>query len=96
MLLLILHYELFWGFAVGFLVSTVVHGFLITDSPRAVLTILLHDKAKSFTKLHKIGDNGQYNDSFCTFSAQTRKMKTVFAITGALFLFLIILALLTF
>ena len=49
-LMSVMDYPLFWGFAMGFLVSTIVHAFLMTDSPRQVPAVLFQDKSKELRK----------------------------------------------
>ncbi len=83
-------YELFWGFALGFLVSTLVHGFLITD-PKMVSTILLNDRAKSFEKLNARSDGGSYTASYAEFSKKADNVKFLFGL-AALIVMLLVLA----
>ena len=88
----ITQYQLFWGFVTGFLVSTLVHGFLITDNTRHVPTILLRDKSISFQKLHQREEGMPYQTSFHTFSKNADKLKITFGIAFILLMFVVLLA----
>lgn len=90
---IIASYQLFWGFAFGFFVSTVVHIFLITDSPRHLPAMLLMDKGKSFEKIHKATSSGTYQVSYSQFSKMVDKVKIVFGLAVVLFFFIIIVSL---
>lgn len=82
----VIEYKLFWGFIIGFIVSTVMHSILIIDNPKHIPLILLQDKSSSFQKIHKMqGD--QYNQSFHVFCQAADKIKFSFGVT--IFLLLI-------
>lgn len=92
----IAQYQLFWGFASGFFVSTIVHGFLITENPKNIPTMLFKDKAISFQKVNKRAEDQPFKASFFLFSKDVDKVKLTFGL-GALILFLLlIIVLITF
>lgn len=83
-------YQLFWGFAIGFLVATMVYGFLITDHPSQVPSVLFQDKSKSFEKFYKRQDGGHYIKSFYDFSKKADRVKIAFW-SAAIFTFILII-----
>lgn len=88
-------YPLFWGFAMGFLVSTIVHAFLMTDSPRQVPAVLFRDKSASFEKLYPPRDDGSYARSYASFSRMVDKTKLVSLLAVLLVTILILIAVIT-
>lgn len=88
-------YPLFWGFATGFLTSTLVHAFLMTDSPRQVPTVLFNDKSVSFEKLYARRKDGTYGKSYTEFSRAASQTKLFFAIAGLLIVLLVLIVMLT-
>lgn len=87
-------YQVFWGFLIGFFVSTVFYGFLVTDRPRQVPSVLFEDKAKSFQRLYNRQDGQSYHRSFYEFSQRADRLKAVFLL-AVLFLILLILITIT-
>jgi hypothetical protein len=92
----ITQYQLFWGFASGFFVSTIVHGFLITENPKHIPTMLFEDKAVSFQKINARTEDQPYNASFFLFSKNVDKIKLTFGIGAILLFTLFIIALISF
>lgn len=88
-------YSLFWGFAFGFLVSTLMHGFLITENPRNVPTMLLRSSADGFEKLHKKGDSGSYEVSYQTFVKTSNNVKFIFGVSFLIFAAIVLVAMLS-
>lgn len=88
-------YPLFWGFATGFLTSTLVHAFMMTDSPRQVPTVLFNDKSTSFEKLYPRRDDGTYTKSYAEFSRTAMRTKVIFSLAGFIVLALILIVSLT-
>ncbi len=89
-------YQLFWGFTLGFVVSTVVHGFLLTDNPKDVPLMVLRDKATSFQKIHTREEGKPYKQSFHQYSKNVIQLKTMFALGGLFILLVILIATLSF
>jgi len=71
-------YPLFWGFAVGFFTSTLVHAFLILDHPRQATDVLFSDKSTSFEKLYPARADGTYAKSYTDFSRMADRAKIAF------------------
>ena len=92
----IAQYQLFWGFASGFLVSTIVHGFLITENPKHIPTMLFKDKATSFQNIYPRNEDQPYKASFFLFSQNVDKVKLTFGLGAVLFVLLLIIVLITF
>lgn len=93
---LVTNYPMFWGFAMGFLVATLMHGFLISGDPRDVPTMLLKDKSISFEILNKRGSEGAYTQSFSEFGATVDKIKFVFSVAVLIFVTVVVIAMLRF
>ena len=88
-------YQLFWGFSLGFLVSTILHGFLLSDHPKFLPDMLLKDNATSFQKIFSQDSKRTYNQSFQLYVKNVDKVKFVFALSFFLFALLILFVLLT-
>ncbi|HBK34139.1 TPA: hypothetical protein DEP34_00175 [Candidatus Uhrbacteria bacterium] len=88
-------YQLFWGFAVGFFVATLFYGFLITDHPKQVPTVLFHDSSSSFQKIYQRKEGQAYSTSFYDFSKKANRLKTAFLLAGILAIVLTLISLLT-
>lgn len=92
----IVQYQLFWGFASGFFISTIVHGFLMSDNPRHIPSMLFDDKAVSFQKINARGEDQPYKASFFLFSKNVDKIKLTFGLGAFLLVVLLIFVLITF
>jgi hypothetical protein len=90
---LVTKYELFWGFMLGFFVSTLMHGFMMTNHPKNVPTMLFHDNATSFQKMYARDDNAPYKQSFTAHAEDVKKLKTMFALAASFAVLIILLAL---
>lgn len=88
-------YKLFWGFSLGFLVSTILHGFLLTDHPMYLPDMILKDHATSFQKIFPPDKQHTYRQSFQLYVKNVDKIKFVFALSGFLFALLILFVLLS-
>lgn len=89
----IFHYELFWGFALGFFIASIVYGFLVTDSPKHVPLMLFHDKSVSFEKIHERAEGSAYTSSFYDFSKKADQVKKIFLTVSVFGVLLILIAL---
>jgi len=89
-------YQVFWGFLIGFLASTIVYGFLITDHPKQVASVLFEDKAKSFERLYKREENKSFNRSFYDFSRKADRLKAAFLLVVLTLILLILITITTF
>lgn len=88
-------YPLFWGFAMGFFTSTLVHAFLIMDSPRQVSSVLFNDKATSFQRLYPPGKDGSFTKSYSDFSRMADRVKIAFLSALLCGMSILLIALLT-
>lgn len=86
-------HELFWGFSLGFLFSTLLHGFLLSEDPKHLPTMLLKDRAIAFQKMYPPDEKNKYHKSFQTYVKNANRIQFTFLISGILFgvLFLIVL-----
>lgn len=84
------NYELFWGFALGFLVSTFAHMFVITDKPSHIPLMLFSDKVDGFKKISHKDAKGTYTTSFEHFSRTVDRVQLLVGL-GLLMLFVILL-----
>lgn len=69
------NYPLLWGFAFGFLTSTIVHAFLMTEHPGQIRTVLFEDKAKGFEKLFPPKEGGSFGKSYTEYSRMVDRTK---------------------
>lgn len=82
-------YPLFWGFAVGFLTSTIVHAFLLTDHPRDIPTVLFQEKAKGFEQLYAPEKGSTYTKSYAEYSKTAHRTKLLFLIAASIVLLVV-------
>lgn len=92
----IAQYQLFWGFTSGFVVATIIHGFLLTGNPRHLPQMLIADAATSFKSIHTPKQDGSYSVSFSQFTKTVDKIKFVFGLAFILCILLIFVALFRF
>jgi hypothetical protein len=86
----------FWGFSIGLLISTLVHGFILSANPKQVPIILFNSKADSFQKIHAPQKNGSYQVSYSEFAKIAEEVKLVFSLSLFLFLSIVLAALVIF
>jgi len=84
-------YQLFWGFAFGFLVSTIVHAILISNSVKDIPTMVFDDKAVSFEKIHARQTNEPYAQSYTNYVHNVDKLKILFHLGGFCLVILLML-----
>lgn len=89
------NYPLFWGFALGFFTSTLVHAFLMTDNPRQIPAVLFEDKSTSFEKLYPRKADGTYAKSYADFSQTAKRTKLLFSLAFAIATVLLLLVIIT-
>lgn len=87
------NYPLFWGFSLGFLTSTIVHAFLMSEHPRDVPKMLFQEQSKSFETLYAPSETGTYTKSYAEYSKMVRRTKILFFIAASLVLLLVIMVL---
>ena len=86
-------YPLFWGFSLGFLTSTIVHAFVVSEHPRDVPVMLFQEQSKSFEKLYATSSKGTYTKSYAEYSTMVRRIKILFFIASSFMVILLIAAL---
>lgn len=80
--------ELVWGFAIGFLASTMIHLLIVSENPRLIPHILTKSKHKSFKHLSEKDKKGAYKWAYTTFQQEYDRVKmTFYAALLAFFLF---------
>ncbi len=89
-------YNLIWGFGLGFLVSTLVHGFIMSESPKDLPTVLFKDKMQSFQKISSQSEDGTYTKSFSSFGKFVDKVKLFFGVSFFIFAIVVLIAVLKF
>ncbi len=82
-------YPLFWGFAMGFLTSTLAHAFLIMDHPKHVTDALFLDKSSGFSKLYPARPDGTFGKSYVDYSRMVDRVKIAF-LSASLFVTLVL------
>lgn len=79
-------------FILGFVSSTLIHGFVIADDPRMVPMMVMNDAAVSFEKMNTL-DGGHYQQSYSEHTNQVQKIKSLFRIAIGLLVLLLLFAL---
>ena len=85
-------YALFWGFAIGFLVATLVHGFLISGGAKNVPKILFKDESLAFQEIYPQQKNGEYEAAFSSFLLKLREIRSIFSLSLLFFMLIVLLA----
>ena len=87
----IAQYPLFWGFAVGFLISTLVHAFLMSDHPSHVPLMLTRAPAKSFAKIYNQSNTKRsvYADNYSVFERVAGASRLLFSLSLLMFMMII-------
>jgi hypothetical protein len=73
-----LTFKLFWGFVLGFLVSTIVHAFLVADNVKHLPTMMFNDTSVSFQKIYPRAQDTPYEHSFALYAKNVDRLKSVF------------------
>ena len=92
----LIEYQLFWGFILGFLVSTGVYGFIITENPKQMATMLLYDQSKSFEKMYTKSASGAYTVSYMAHARTVNRLKFITMLFGVTFIIMVTIALLRY
>ncbi len=87
------NYPLFWGFAMGFLTSTIAHALLLSDHPRDIPRVLFQEKAASFEKLYAPKEGETYAKSYSEYSKTVHRTKLLFLTAASIVLVLIVVVL---
>ncbi|MFC1618024.1 hypothetical protein ACFL2B_01965 [Patescibacteria group bacterium] len=91
-------YQLVWGFAIGFIVSGLMHAFLVTERPRSIPALLFKDKAKAFEEImdKERGEEGTYVSSYSSFKRLAGRTRLIFALSLLIFMIIILVSILSF
>lgn len=92
--LALIHHPIMWGFGFGFLVSTFIHLFIITDIPRTIPTMVTNSAAESFQKIVRKDEGGSYAPSYTAFQKEHARVRIAFYLVVTAFLGVTALALL--
>ncbi|MBI4253069.1 hypothetical protein HY623_02745 [Candidatus Uhrbacteria bacterium] len=90
----LLHHQLIWGFGLGFLASTFIHLFIVTDIPRAIPLMVTKSAPDSFQKIASRDEHGSYTQSYTTFQKEHSRVRIAFYLALNTLLLVILLALL--
>ncbi|HLD21551.1 MAG TPA: hypothetical protein VJB65_01510 [Patescibacteria group bacterium] len=88
--------QFFWGLAIGFFISTLIHGFLMSENPTHLPAMIFQDKGKSFKKIYAQEASGAYRVSYSRFSKTVDTLKLFFGLSFFLCMGIIFVALLRF
>lgn len=83
---------IFWGFFIGFLIATLIHGFIISGNPKYTHIILFNKNKKSYEIINKKSDTNTKKINFSIYEKIAIQTKFIFSLSLLLFLLLIILA----
>lgn len=89
-------YQVFWGFLIGFFAATMVYGFLMTEHPRQVASVLFQEKSKSFERWGKRRDDGTFSESFYAFSQKAERIKAAFLLAVLTLILFILITIVSF
>ncbi|MBI4250219.1 hypothetical protein HY622_01375 [Candidatus Uhrbacteria bacterium] len=90
----VVNHPLMWGFGLGFLASTMIHLFIVTDIPHAIPVMVRKGPIESFQKVAPKNEKGDYLISYTDFQKEHLRVRIAFYLTILAFLFVVILALL--
>ena len=90
---MIIQYQLFWGFAIGFFVATLVYAFIISDHPRHVPIILMHKPADSFRKIYGLEKEGNEHH-FSFYEKMANSIRWIFSLSILIFMVIVLIAIL--
>ena len=76
--LALLRHQMMWGFGVGFVASTMVHAFVVTDNPRQIPAMLTRDTRDSFISVMPQAPDGTYQVSYTAFQRDYNRVRIIF------------------
>ncbi len=91
--LALVRHPILWGFGIGFLSSTFIHLFIVTDVPHTIPTMVTNTAAESFRKIVKKDDSGSYAPSYTAFQKEHARVRIAFYLAVTAFLGVTALAL---
>lgn len=90
----LLHHQLMWGFGLGFLASTFIHLFVVTDVPRQIPLMVTKSASDSFQKIAIRDESGSYAQSYTTFQKEHSRVRVAFYLALNTLLLVILFAIL--
>lgn len=88
--------ELFWGFTIGFLLTTVLIGVLTSSDPRQLSGMLAKQTADSFAETIKLDKQGVYQRSYSRYRRLALSVKFCFGLAFFLFLLVIMVSIIRY
>lgn len=93
-LMALLYHPLMWGFGLGFLASTFIHLFIVTDVPHAIPLMVAKGAPESFQRIARRDEKGAYTQSYTTFQKEHSRVRIAFYLALNTLLLVILFALL--
>ena len=94
--LALLRHQVMWGFSLGFVASTLVYAFIVSENPRSLPTLLTQNERDSFLALANKTPQGTFKTSFLNFQREYNKMRFIFYTAVLAFLVVVAIALLRY
>ncbi len=89
------NYELFWGFSIGFLVSTMVHVFLLSEDRRYACGMILKKRLQSFEHRYPPEERLNAPQLFEEHNERVTQLRSTFLLVLLLFVFVLLIAVIT-
>lgn len=90
----LMNHPLVWGFGFGFLASTFIHLFIVTDVPHAIPLMVTKGAPESFKRIAQRDKSGSYLQSYTTFQKEHSRVRIAFYLALNTLLLVILFALL--
>lgn len=90
----LMNHPLVWGFGFGFLASTFIHLFIVTDVPHQIPMMVTKSASDSFAKIAQRDDRGAYTQSYTTFQKEHSRVRIAFYLALNTLLLVVLFALL--
>lgn len=91
----IFHNNLFVGFIIGFVITVLVIGYILTKNPRHIPVMLRYTAMQSFQKIAPREKNGTYSIAFSDYVRVYTQVRTLFLIAFISFCVMVTTILLT-
>ncbi len=90
----LINHPLIWGFGIGFLSSTFIHLFIVTDIPHAIPAMVRRGASDSFRLFAQKDESGTYPLSYSAFQKEHTRVRSAFYLAVSASLLVAALALL--
>lgn len=90
----LISHPLIWGFGIGFLASTSIHLFIVTDVPHAIPLMVTKGAPESFKRIARRDERGAYTQSYTTFQKEHSRVRIAFYLALNTLLLVILFSLL--